>query len=161
MINKLLFTMKGGKSAADALEIIKNLVGYVGADVVERLRRAAQNRAPLGLGDTKYDYAFRILYADYVDLEAVDFVGDRIAKIPADWELRQMIIREFRACNEKGLISDKYLIASFSKFFSDLRATADKVVINCPGCRKKLRVPAHKTLEVTCPVCECVWTEST
>jgi len=39
------------------------------------------------------------------------------------------------------------------------QATVEKVVVLCPACRQKCRVPKDKVVEVTCPSCQCKWTE--
>jgi len=37
----------------------------------------------------------------------------------------------------------------------------DKVVISCPRCNQKTRVPSNKELEITCPSCKFQWREKT
>ena len=37
----------------------------------------------------------------------------------------------------------------------------DKVIVNCPKCNQKLRVPSNKKIEISCPSCNLKWLEST
>lgn len=37
----------------------------------------------------------------------------------------------------------------------------DKVIVNCPACNQKTRVPSNKKIEISCPACENKWIQST
>lgn len=36
-----------------------------------------------------------------------------------------------------------------------------KVIVSCPNCKQKTRVPGNKELEITCPSCKNEWVEKT
>lgn len=37
----------------------------------------------------------------------------------------------------------------------------EKIIVNCPKCNQKTRVPSNKKIEITCPACEYAWTQNT
>ena len=39
--------------------------------------------------------------------------------------------------------------------------TKISLVINCPNCNQKCRVPKNRSLEITCPKCSSIWTQMT
>lgn len=41
------------------------------------------------------------------------------------------------------------------------KPNSDKIIINCPGCNQKLRVPSNKKIEISCPSCDLKWIEPT
>lgn len=62
---------------------------------------------------TEHDFALSILLTDYVDLEGVDILENKLCKIGSDSSIRRKIIAEFARCRDSRLISDSDLIARF------------------------------------------------
>jgi hypothetical protein len=38
--------------------------------------------------------------------------------------------------------------------------TGDKAIVSCPKCSQKCRINVFKRMEITCPKCKQVWTQS-
>ena len=64
-----------------------------------------------------------------------------------------------------GLFATIISINSYLRKISQNTTITDeqqfKVIISCPSCNQKTRVPANKELEITCPSCKNEWVEKT
>jgi hypothetical protein len=40
------------------------------------------------------------------------------------------------------------------------KETQERVIVNCPSCNQKVRVPSGKKIEITCPSCASQWIKS-
>jgi hypothetical protein len=64
-----------------------------------------------------------------------------------------------------GLFATIISINSYLRKISQNTTITDeqqfKVIISCPSCKQKTRVPANKELEITCPSCNNEWVEKT
>jgi len=114
MFGNLFNSITQGSEAAKAARVIQDTFGIVPTEfMLQRLKSTAQVMGRNGAFCNSYDYAFLILFEEYVDMEdsfANQFRSDKVNK---DSPIRLDIIAQFDRLVREGLIQNSYVINQY------------------------------------------------
>ncbi len=107
MIGRIINGIGQGREAANAATVIQELTGKpCTSSMIDSLQRLSESATQFGLSDTKYDYAFQVLFNCYLNEELRDY----------DDEFMQNKLRlAAEDAINAGLITNSYVINLYAQ----------------------------------------------